>query len=103
MVKELQSSGLGTLVGAAGVEVEATGWGEGTEEKLFCVVLGDSILVAASLGTEKVKGVCLSATFSFWRRDNRSRRFSFSCSARSFFASSSATLSSSCIIFKIRI
>lgn len=42
-----------------------------------------------------VKLDCLSITFSDCSLDSRSRRFSFSCWAASFFASSSATLSSS--------
>jgi len=94
--KELQSSGLRSFREAGpGVEEGTTDCGEEAGEKLFCDAVGDSTLVAAFLAIAKVKEVCLSATFSLWTWDNRSRRFSFSCWARSFFASSSATLSSS--------
>lgn len=46
------------------------------------------------LGTENVNDVCLSAVFSLCSLFNKSRRFSFSDEARSFLASSAATLSS---------
>ena len=47
------------------------------------------------LGAVNVKADCLRAMFSPRTRVSRSRRFSFSFSACSFLASSSATLSSS--------
>lgn len=101
LVSEVQSSkfvGLGatredsgeTIDGAAGdgaVYIEASGEkcrgaGGGSD----CDFGGDIV---------NVKLDCLSMTFSDCRRDSRSRRFSFSCWAASFFASKSATLSSS--------
>ena len=59
------------------------------------VEFGGGADIGADFGTENVNCACFSARFSCWRRDRRSRRFVFSASAASFFASSAATLSSS--------
>ncbi len=51
--------------------------------------------LAAVFGTENVNDDCFNDRFSCCRRESKSRRFSFSLSACSFFASRAATLSSS--------
>ena len=86
--RELQSRGLVVL----GEET-----GEVTTEELDAN-LGSSAVssdLIGILGAVNVKEDCLRATFSPRSRVSKSRRFSFSFSVCSFFASSSATLSSS--------
>lgn len=69
---------------------------EGIEEKLGNSAVSEDL--GGTLGAVNVKEDCLSTTFSFRSRVSKSRRFSFSFSACSFLASSSATLSSSYVL-----
>jgi len=87
VVSELQSRGL------IGLVEDKESSAEYMERGLGAVFEGDPV---ASFCIENVNADCLSETFSLRRRPNISRKFSFSCSVASFFASSSATLSSSC-------
>jgi hypothetical protein len=88
VLSELQSRGLVNFGEARVEDIDCAGETAGLEGSVLSVLL-------ESFGMENVKADCLSVMFSLCRRLSISRKFSFSCWAASFLASSSATLSSS--------
>lgn len=97
MVNELQSKGL--VVGMDDVEegegaVDCVEPEEKGEVELKDTRAGAFSTLPAVFGTANVNDDSLSITFSFCKRERRSRRFSFSDEAASFLASRAATLSS---------
>lgn len=72
--------------------------GEGVPKKpkgVGCAVeFGAGAAIGPGFGTENVNCASFNAKFSSWRRDRRSRKFVFSASVASFFASRAATWSS---------